>query len=59
MIGMLVIFVGRGFLAVLTATVSSTFVKTERSEETTASPEELRGVRAELAELRARLEPTV
>jgi hypothetical protein len=47
--------VGIGFLSVLTATIASRFVKTDRGEETEAILAALADLRAELAELRQRL----
>ena len=47
--------VGIGFLAVLTATISSLFVKNDREEETTEVLDALHRLEAELAELKARL----
>src|SRR3954447_12005841 len=55
-IGMLVMLIGIGFIAVLTATVASQFVKTERGEEHTEIVEALNQVKQELSELRARLD---
>jgi hypothetical protein len=54
---MLVMLVGIGFVAVLTATVASQFVKSDRSEETERVLRELDEIRAELRQLRASLEP--
>jgi voltage-gated potassium channel len=56
-IGMLVMLTGIGFLAVLTATISSQFVKTERSDETSEILDTLHRIEEELNELRTRLEP--
>ena len=44
---------GIGFLAVLTATVSSRFVKSDRADETTEILEALRRLEADVAELKA------
>ena len=46
---------GVGFLAVLTATISSRFVKEDRSAETAAMTDALTRIEAELASLRAQL----
>jgi hypothetical protein len=43
---------GIGFLAVLTATVSSVFVKTDRADETDAILEALRRLEADVAEIK-------
>jgi voltage-gated potassium channel len=51
-VAMVVMLVGIGFLSVLTATIASHFVKTERGTETTEIMETLRRVEVELAELR-------
>ena len=48
--------VGIGFLAVLTATIASRFVKEERSEETTAINEALARIEADIAHLKAQLD---
>jgi voltage-gated potassium channel len=48
--------VGIGFLAVLTATIASTFVKQERSEETTAITDALTRIEDQIAALNARLD---
>ena len=53
-IGMVLMFVGIGFLAVLTATVSSRFVKSDRADETAELLEVLRRLEADVAELKAR-----
>jgi hypothetical protein len=47
-------FIGIGFLAVLTATVSSRFVKSDRAEETAEVLDVLRRLEADVAELKAR-----
>ena len=47
---------GIGFLAVLTATVSSRFVKQERSEETTTITDALARIEADIAAMKARLD---
>jgi voltage-gated potassium channel len=54
-IGIVLMLTGIGFLAVLTATVASVFVKAERSEETTGITEALARIEADLSELKARL----
>jgi voltage-gated potassium channel len=51
-IAMVVMFVGIGFLAVLTAAIASRFVKTERGAETEDILAALTRIEAELAELR-------
>jgi voltage-gated potassium channel len=56
LIGMAVMLVGIGFLSVLTATVASHFVKTERSDETSEILASLDEIKRELGELRARIE---
>jgi voltage-gated potassium channel len=55
-IGMIVMLVGIGFLSVLTATIASHFVKSERGAETAEILETLNRMDAELGELRARLD---
>jgi voltage-gated potassium channel len=54
-VAMVVMLVGIGFLSVLTATIASHFVKTERGAETTGIMATLERVEAELAELRRQL----
>lgn len=54
-LAMVVMLVGIGFLSVLTATIASHFVKTERGAETTEIMATLKRVEAELAELRWQL----
>jgi voltage-gated potassium channel len=54
-IAMVVMLFGIGFLSVLTATVASLFVKTERGEETEAILDALTRLEAELAEVKQRL----
>jgi voltage-gated potassium channel len=54
-VAMVVMLVGIGFLSVLTATIASHFVKTERGTETTQIMATLTRVEAELAELRRQL----
>ena len=54
-VAMVVMLVGIGFLSVLTATIASHFVKTERGTETTEIMATLKRVEAELAELRRQL----
>ena len=46
---------GIGFLAVLTATVASRFVRADRADETDQVLEALRRLEADVAELKARL----
>jgi len=57
LIAMLLMLVGIGFIAVLTASVASIFVKSERQEETEAIAQTLAQIQADLAELKARLNP--
>jgi voltage-gated potassium channel len=54
-IAMVVMLFGIGFLSVLTATVASLFVKTERGEETEAILDALTRLETELAEVKQRL----
>jgi hypothetical protein len=54
-VAMVVMLVGIGFLSVLTATIASHFVKSERGNETTEIMATLKRVEAELAELRRQL----
>jgi len=51
-------FTGIGFLAVLTATVASRFVKEERRDETSEITDALARIEAEIAALKARLDAT-
>lgn len=53
-VGIALMLLGIGFLAVLTATVSSRFVKADREEETNEILETLRRLEADIAELKAR-----
>ena len=53
-VGIALMLVGIGFLAVLTATVASRFVKADRAEETSEILETLRRLEADIAELKAR-----
>jgi voltage-gated potassium channel len=55
-VAILLMFTGIGFLAVLTATVASRFVKEERSDETTAITDALARIEAEIVALKARLD---
>src|SRR5580765_949998 len=55
-VAIVLMLTGIGFLAVLTATVSSRFVKEERSDETTAITDALARIEAEIAALKARLD---
>jgi hypothetical protein len=48
-------FVGIGFLSLLTASIASRFVRGERGDEHGETLEALRRIEAELAELKARL----
>jgi voltage-gated potassium channel len=54
LVGIALMLLGIGFLAVLTATVSSRFVKADREEETNEILETLRRLEADIAELKAR-----
>ena len=54
-VGIVLMLVGIGFLAVLTATVASSFVKADRQDETSEVLSSLRRLEAEVAELKARL----
>ncbi len=55
LIGILLMLAGIGFLAVLTATISSSFVKSARQDESSAILDALHRLEAEVAELKARL----
>jgi voltage-gated potassium channel len=55
LIAMVVMFVGIGFLSVLTATIASFFVKTERTAETEEIVAALTQIEAELAQLKQRI----
>ena len=54
-IAIVVMLFGIGFISVLTATVASQFVKSERQDETTEVIDTLRRIEADVAELKARL----
>ena len=54
LIGMVLMFVGIGFLSLLTAAVASRFVREERSEEHEELIEALRRIEADVAELKSR-----
>jgi voltage-gated potassium channel len=54
LIGMALMFLGIGFLAVLTATISSRFIKSERADETAAILAALARLEADVAELKTR-----
>ena len=54
LIGMALMFVGIGFLSLLTAAVASRFVKEERGDEHTEVMETLRRIEADVAELKSR-----
>lgn len=56
LVGILLMIAGIGFLAVLTATIASLFIKAERSEETVAIIEVLGRIEADVAELKGRLD---
>ena len=53
-VGIVLMFVGIGFLAVLTATIASYFVKLDRQDETSEILELLRRLEADVADLKAR-----
>lgn len=55
-VAIVLMFVGIGFLAVLTATVASIFVKADRQDESSAILEALHRLEAEVAELKTRLQ---
>src|SRR5206468_1346716 len=57
LIAMLLMLIGIGFIAVLTASIASIFIKSERQDETEAISQALRQIQADLAELKARLSP--
>jgi voltage-gated potassium channel len=54
LIGMALMFVGIGFLSLLTAAVASRFVREERSDEHEEMMETLRQIQADVAELKSR-----
>src|SRR5262249_35724195 len=54
-VAMVVMLIGIGFIAVLTATISSYFVKSDRSDEHAALLDALGRIESELAELKTRL----
>ena len=54
-IGMMLMFVGIGFLSLLTASIASRFVKEERGQEHTEVMDALRRIEADVAELKARI----
>ena len=54
-IGIVLMLAGIGFLAVLTATVSSAFVKSDRQDESAAILDALQRLEAEIADLKTRL----
>jgi voltage-gated potassium channel len=57
-IAMVVMLFGIGFLSVLTATIASRFIKTERGDETAAILAALARLEAEVAELKQHLAPS-
>ena len=57
-VAIVLMLTGIGFLAVLTATISSRFVKQERSEETTTITDSLARIESDIAALKARLDVT-
>jgi voltage-gated potassium channel len=56
-VAIVLMLVGIGFIAVLTATVASFFVKSDRQDEHKSITESLARIEADLVDLRARLEP--
>jgi voltage-gated potassium channel len=56
LVGIGLMLVGIGFLAVLTATISSQFVKAEQDDEASVIHDALARIEAELAELKTRLD---
>jgi voltage-gated potassium channel len=54
-IGMLLMFLGIGFLSLLTASIASRFVREERGDEHVEVLEALRRIESEIAQLKARL----
>jgi voltage-gated potassium channel len=57
LVAMLLMLVGIGFIAVLTASIASMFVKSEREDETEALTQRLEQIQADLAEIKRRLGP--
>lgn len=55
LIAMLLMLVGIGFISVLTASIASIFVKTDREDETAEIAQTLRRIETDLAELKAQL----
>ena len=55
LVGMALMFVGIGFLSLLTAAVASRFVKEERGDEHAEVIETLRRIEADVAELKSRM----
>ena len=55
-VAMLLMLVGIGFISVLTATIASLFVKTDREDEHTSIAAALSRIEADLAEVKARLD---
>jgi len=55
LIAIVLMFTGIGFLAVLTATISSRFVKADRQDESSEILDALRRLEADVADLKARL----
>jgi ion channel len=53
-VGIVLMFVGIGFLAVLTATIASYFVKSDRQDETSEILDLLRRLETDVADLKAR-----
>jgi voltage-gated potassium channel len=54
-VGIVLMLTGIGFLAVLTATVSSAFVKSDRQDESSSILEALQRLETEIAEIKTRL----
>jgi voltage-gated potassium channel len=57
LIAMLLMLGGIGFISVLTASVASILVKSDRQDETEAIQQTLAQIHADLAELKARVSP--
>src|SRR5262249_25558443 len=58
LIAMLLMSAAIGFISVVTVSIASVFVKTERQDETAAIAETLARIEADLAELKARVRPS-
>ena len=57
LIAMVVMFVGIGFLSVLTASIASLFVKSDRGSEQQELTDALKRIELELADLKRQLAP--